>query len=137
MEKNNRFIWILSLFIIALAGCDYFSVYSYILKNNTQFPLTVNVSRLYGNDTTVLCEPDSEKIIFVKHSLTVAFDREDKDTLLNVQKLEVLKNDTIHSVTDFRKRDEWLFEKLPQSIQQKSTTPISDHTNTFPIKEKA
>jgi hypothetical protein len=108
-----------------LAGCDYYSDYSYILKNNTQHPLVLNLEWQCDGDSTFQLPPSSEKLIYVDHSLTIATDRQVYDTLRGWLKFELFKNDTIPAITNFRKRNEWTFEILGKT-QAKYTAEVND-----------
>jgi hypothetical protein len=80
-------------------------------------------------DTVLYFEPNSELLVHTKSWINNSRDNESEDTLMYILKFELFQDDTTASVTDFRKRSKWVYEKTgtkPTNYSVKYTTEVNE-----------
>ncbi len=94
---------------ILLIGCKKDSCkYTYTLINNTEHRLQVSAQK-ETTDTVFQLSPNSEQlIIYLEDGVGCPDDIETVDTMWS--RFDVLKDDTVPAISDFRIRSKWAFQ---------------------------
>jgi len=124
--KYSIFFFASFLFLI-LTACDRECTYSYYLKNKS----TDNIRLTFLGDTwkEYNIPANSEQLILVEPGLNEPNDMEYRDTMIALSFFKPMKNDTIPSVTNFNRRDKWVYEVVSNShtsYAAKYTAVITD-----------
>ena len=129
---RNRFIpgVIISMLLLTLAACVYDTTFSYLVINKSSAPIKISFEgkdedEVESHQTVI--PPNSEQIIFIEKDL-VQYDRFDS-TMYIFTYFDVVKNDTVPSVSDFKMRDKWMYvvtNSNYKSFAAKYTAEITD-----------
>jgi hypothetical protein len=105
---------ILSTFSLLLIGCEYEATYSYKIKNNSAAPIKVIRTNTNGrsSEDTFIIDVTQQTVIAVNgHGISSVKNYETSDDLHDITKIEISKNDTLQSKTNFLKTNRWSYKR--------------------------
>ena len=101
-------IWTIGLLLL-LTSCDYEWPYSYIVTNSTDTTIKVYV-KTFDIDSIFIIKKDSIKTLFhLNHGIEGSKGPYFRDVNKDLNKFEIIKNDTIKSKRNYLKNDAWTF----------------------------
>jgi hypothetical protein len=111
MSKYSIFLYVTVLFLV-LTACDYKCDYSYVVKNRSSGSIKLTVEGHYDSNGDLTQQEfnipvNSEQILFIDKWINDPYDREIRDTMTAFKTIEVVKDDTVRCVSDFKKREKW------------------------------
>ena len=104
---------LIALFFV-LISCEHFPDYTYKINNSTTSSLKVIVINTFSNrtDTIVIATQELYLIARNGHGMGTAKSKQEKgEYLMDFAKIDIYKNDTIKSNTDFLKTERWIYDE--------------------------
>ncbi len=112
MDKKKIINITFFLITLLLYACEYEAQISYKVINESSYKLKV-IFNNNGKDQTVNIDTSESKIIVVHEQGLSSVDnyQETGDLLSGFNRMDIYKNDTINSQTDYKKTENWTWHK--------------------------
>ena len=115
--------------MLFLTSCEYEAHLSYKIKNKTVSPIRVISTYMDVKPTadTFLIAPNNQATIAVidKGLNRVSYYKEKDEKLKDFSNIDIFKNDTIKSTTDFLKTDRWMYVETNNRSANYTLTVLS------------
>jgi hypothetical protein len=113
-NKFSIFFYLgICIIFFILTACEYECNYSYVVSNKTTGSIHLTVEGEGEWSGSISGEFDipknSEKILLIDQTIHRPYDKENHDTIKVFTIFEVVKNDTVPCISDFKKRNKWIY----------------------------